>query len=144
MKKIVVMMFIMLGTLFAGEQPVQKAVFDCASKDLKFITSRMWLVEESAKELKASNTPYEFVVTIHSGCTQIVDKTNDKPQIVGIQKRLKKLVENYGVKIEACGIATRRWDIAKSDMPEYIDIVENSITRVIKLQNSGYAFIPYN
>ena len=143
MKRVLFIIFVFVSNLFAQEQ-VQKAVFDCSSKDLKFITSRMWLVEQSAKEFQASNTPYDFVVTIHSGCTPIVDLTSDIPQVVGIQKRLKKLSENYGVKIEACAIATRRWEIEKEQMPEYVDVVENSITRVIRLQNDGYALIPYN
>lgn len=122
-----------------------KVVFDCAAKDMKFVASRMFLIEETAKELKAAHKPYEMVLTIHSGCTPIVsEEVGDDEVKKGISKRLKTLHDHYGVKIEACEIALERFGIEKSDLFPYVGSVRNSITRVIELQNQGYAFIPYH
>lgn len=137
------MLFVFLSTINA-EVPTQKAVFDCANGDMKFVTSRMWLIEQSAKEFKQKGIPYDFVLTIHSKCTPIVNKNTKKKVVKNIQKRLAKLSNNYNVKVEACGIAVERFEYKKSDLPDFMGVVKNSITRVIELQNSGYAFIPYH
>jgi intracellular sulfur oxidation DsrE/DsrF family protein len=143
MKRLAVSLVLMMTTLWGAES--SKAVFDCANKDLKYISSRMFLIEESAKELKAKKMPYDFVLTIHSGCTPIItEEIGDDEMKKGISQRLKTLHYQYGVKIEACEIAMERFGIEKSDLPEYVGSVRNSITRVIELQNSGYAFIPYH
>jgi intracellular sulfur oxidation DsrE/DsrF family protein len=143
MIKIVVGIILSAIALLASE-PVQKAVFDCASNDMKFVQSRMWLVEESAKEFEAQKTPYAFVVTIHSGCTQIVDQSSNDETIKKIQQRLKTLHERYHVRIEACEIAVERWGYEKEELLPFIETVPNSITRVIRLENSGYALVPYH
>jgi intracellular sulfur oxidation DsrE/DsrF family protein len=142
MKKWILGLFLIVG--FAYATPVQKAVFDCAAKDMGFVSSRIWLIEESAKELKAKNIPYALVLTIHSGCTPIIDKTDDDKMMKTIHKRLETLVNNYGVKVEACGIAVDRYGYEKEEILPFISTVKNSITRVIELQNSGYALIPYH
>ncbi|MBN2870271.1 MAG: DsrE family protein [Campylobacterales bacterium] len=143
MRKIV--LGLLIGGLSLWGAQTTRAVFDCAAKDMKFVASRMFLIEESAKELKAKNVPYEFVLTIHSGCTPIaVEEEGDDEVKRGISQRLKKLHAEYGVKIEACEIALERFGIEKNDLPSHVGSVRNSITRVIELQNDGYAFIPYH
>lgn len=138
------LVFLVMGASVWGTD-VTKAVFDCASKEMKYVSSRMFLIEETAKELQAANRPYDFVLTVHSGCTPIVtDETGDDEIKKGISQRLKKLSRQYHVKIEACEIAMDRFGIEKSDLPGHIGSVRNSITRVIELQNNGYAFIPYH
>ncbi|MEW5832560.1 MAG: DsrE family protein [Campylobacterota bacterium] len=136
---------LVLFTLSLEADQTTKAVFDCANKDMKYIASRMFLIEESAKELRAAHRPYEFVLTVHSGCTPVItEDVGDDEVKKGISERLKKLSRQYNVKIEACEIAMERFGIEKSDLPEHIGTVRNSITRVIQLQNNGYAFIPYH
>lgn len=143
MKKVI--LSCMVGVSLLSAASVTKVVFDCASKDMKFVASRMFLIEETAKELKASHKPYEMVLTIHSGCTPIAsEEVGDDEVKKGISQRLKTLHDRYGVKIEACEIALDRFGIEKSDLLPYVGSVRNSITRVIELQNQGYAFIPYH
>lgn len=143
MKKVILTILVFFTSLSADVN-TQKAVFDCASGDMKFVNSRMWLIEQSAKEFTKKDTPYDFVLTIHSKCTKIVNKNTKDKAVKNIQKRLAKLSKQFSVKVEPCGIAVKRFKYKKSDLPEYMDVVDNSITRVIELQNSGYAFIPYH
>jgi len=140
MIKIILTLMLLLSTLAAS----QKAVFDCAAGNTKYVQSRMYLIEETAKELEMNETPYEFVITIHSKCTPIVDKNDKDKHVQAIHKRLKTLTSDYNVKVKVCKIAADRFGYERSDIPSYIDIVQNSITEVIKLQNDGYAFIPYH
>ena len=140
MLKILIGLIITLNILHAE----QKAVFDCAASDMRFVHTRMSLIEFSAKEFKEKNIPYNFVLTIHSKCTPIVEKASEDKVIKAIHKKLNKLKNNYNVKIEACEIATNKFGYEKSDLLPSVDVVNNSITRVITLQNDGYAFIPYH
>ena len=140
MKKIMISLVILFSSLVAN----QKAVFDCASGDMKFVYTRMALIELTAKEFQEKATPYDFVLTIHSKCTQIVDETNEDKHVKATHKKLKSLKESYNVKIEVCGIAVDRLGYEKNDLLPFVDIVKNSITRVVTLQNDGYAFIPYH
>jgi len=73
-----------------------------------------------------------------------VKKSHEDKMVKMIHKRLKDLKDKYNVKIEACEIALNRWKIGKDDRLPFIDTVKNSITRVIKLQNDGFALIPYH
>ena len=122
----------------------QKVVFDCSSSDKKFVASRLWLIDMSIKEYVAKGTPYNVVLTIHSGCTDIVSTkiaTDDK-MMKNIQKKLEIVSKHENVSIEACQIAVDRFGIEHDEMHPFITLVPNSITRVISLQNDGYAFIP--
>jgi len=140
MKKIIISLLM----FFSLTQANEKAVFDCASEDMKFVYTRMSLIELTAKELQEANRPYDFVLTIHSKCTQIVDKSSEDKYVKNIHKKLETLQTAYNVKIEVCGIAVDRLGYEESDLLPFVDTVKNSITRVISLQNKGYAFIPFH
>jgi len=128
------------------ELKVQNIVFDCSSADEKFIASRLWLIDMSIKEYKTQGTPYNVVLTIHSGCTDIVSKNvdADDKMMKNIHKKLEIVSKHENVSIEACQIAVDRFKIKHDDLHPFISLVPNSITRVISLQNDGYAFIPFS
>jgi len=124
----------------------QNVVFDCSSANKKFVASRLWLIDLSIKEYVANNTPYNVVLTIHSGCTDIVSKNiaDDDKMMKSIQKKLEIISQYENVSIEACQIAVDRFGIEHHEVHPFIILVPNSITRVISLQNDGYAFIPFS
>ena len=124
----------------------QNVVFDCSSANKKFVASRLWLIDLSIKEYVANNTPYNVVLTIHSGCTDIVSTkvAADDKMMKKIHKKLVKISAHENVSIEACQIAVDRFGIEHKDLHPFITLVPNSITRVISLQNDGYAFIPFS
>ena len=124
----------------------QNVVFDCSSANKKFVASRLWLIDLSIKEYVANNTPYNVVLTIHSGCTDIVSKNiaDDDKMMKSIQKKLEIISQYENVSIEACQIAVDRFGIEHHELHPFIILVPNSITRVISLQNDGYAFIPFS
>lgn len=125
---------------------IQKVVFDCSSSDKKFVAFRLSLIDMSIKEYIANGTPYHVVLTIHSGCTDIVSKNiaNDDKMMKKIQKKLEIVAKHENVSIEACQIAVDRFGIEYNELHPFITLVPNSITRVISLQNDGYAFIPFS
>ena len=135
-----------VSPLIEKEMKVQKVVFDCSSSDKKYVASRLWLIDTSIKEYIAKGTPYSVVLTIHSGCTDIVSKNidADDKMMKNIQKKLEIVSKYQNVSIEACQIAVDRFGIEYNELHPFITLVPNSITRVISLQNDGYAFIPFS
>lgn len=124
----------------------QNVVFDCSSGDKKYVASRLWLIDLSIKEYVANNEPYNVVITIHSGCTDIVSSkvAEDNKIMKNIHQKLEKVSTYENVSIEACQIAVDRFGIEYKDLHPFVTLVPNSITRVISLQNDGYAFIPFS
>jgi len=147
MKKLLVILGLLVPLVLMPKTPMeQKVVFDCASDDMDYVSSRMWLIAESAREFEEKKIPYKMVLTIHSGCTEIVSREAAKEDetLQKIQKRLTELSNKYHVAIEGCELAINRNGYTKKDLHPVITTVRNSITRVIMLQNEGYAFIPYH
>mgnify|MGYP001548359499 FL=1 len=128
------------------EVKVQNVVFDCSSDNEKYIASRLWLIDMSIKEYISNGTPYNVVLTIHSGCTDIVSKDvdADDKMMKNIHKKLEIVSKHENVSIEACQIAVDRFKIKHDDLHPFVSLVPNSITRVISLQNDGYAYIPFS
>jgi intracellular sulfur oxidation DsrE/DsrF family protein len=124
---------------------VQNVVFDCSSGNEKYIASRLWLIDLSIEEYKNKGIPYNAVLTIHSGCTKIVSQNvdADDKMMKNIHEKLKSVAAHENISIEACQIAVDRHKIKHSDLHPFIKLVPNSITRVISLQNDGYALIPF-
>lgn len=124
----------------------QTVVFDCSSGDKQFIASRLWLIDITLQGYRDKKVPYNAVLTIHSGCTSIVSKEAAKKSKVTqkIEKMLTKLSKHPNLSIEACEIAVERFKIKNTEIHPFIKLVPNSITRVIELQNSGFAFIPFS
>jgi len=147
MKKLFIILGFLTPFILMGQTSMeQKVVFDCASDDMDYISSRMWLIAESAREFEEKKIPYKMVLTIHSGCTEIVSKEAAKEDetLQKIQNILTELSDKYHVAIEGCELAINRNGYTKKDIHPVITTVRNSITRVIMLQNEGYAFIPFH
>ena len=150
MNRILLFLFSFLFSFFAvfsGEVNKLKAVFDCATEDLDWISLRLSLIKKTAEGLMKEGKDYSFVTTIHSHCIPIVKKDlsglpkERRKKIELIQSQLKTLKDFYNVDIKACRIAMKRFKI--KNVLEFIDTVPNSWITLIELQNLGYAFVPF-
>jgi len=156
-KKIITLITALLLPLYASAQisqlvlpalkeqvNVQNVVFDCSSVDKNYIASRLRLIDMSIKEYIANDIPFNAVLMIESGCTGIVSKhvTDDDKTMKDIHQKLQNISEHQNVTIEVCQIAVERSGIEHHELLPFVTLVPNSMTRVISLQNDGYAFIP--
>lgn len=123
---------------------VQNVVFDCSSADKNYISSRLGLIDKSIKEYITNDIPYNMVLMIHSGCTSIVSKhvADDDTTMKDINHKLQIISEHQHVSIEVCQVAVESSGIEHHELHPFVTLVPNSMTRVISLQNDGYAFIP--
>ena len=123
---------------------VQNVVFDCSSADKNYIVSMLERIDMSIKEYIANDIPYNAVLMIHSECTGIVSKNvaNDDKIMKDIHHKLQSISEHQNISIEACQVSVERYGIDHHELHPFVTLVPNAMTRVISLQNDGYAFIP--
>lgn len=147
MRQIALALILLVSLSFSQDRGPLKAVFDCAVKDLDWISLRLSLIKKTAESLIREGKDYKFVITIHSYCIPVVEKNlrkfpKDKARkIEFIQSQLRTLKELYNVEIKACRIAMDRGKI--TGVPDFIETVPNSWITLIELQNSEYAFVPF-
>lgn len=141
MKRIILVMMICVMSLWSSDE-ITKAVFECSSKDVRSVMLSTITLEETAKELQATNQSYDFVLLMHSGCALMAsEKIEDDGMRKGVLKRLQALREIYGVMIEVSEVSMQQFGIERADLPEYISTIKNPVSRAIKLQNQGYASV---
>lgn len=147
-RRLVCLLGLLAGILAAAD--AHKAVFDCSSGDFDYVRSRIFLMEKTVAMLKERKEPYDFVLTVHSGCTPIVAKLPDMmvpdeevPIVYAMHAGLKRLHEQ-GVRLLACEIAMGAHGLNKSDLLPFVGTTSNSIIDLIDLQNQGYGAVNFS
>ena len=147
MKKIVLMFILVAASLLA--EPY-KAVIDCTSADARYMLTRMMLVEQTAKMIKAEGEKAEFVLILRGGATPFIAKefvpyTDEKDLVIvqQLQGVLKTLSETYKAKIYGCEIAMEKFDLDKKGLLPFVKTTPNSFMDLIRLQNRGYGLLSF-
>lgn len=125
-----------------------KVVWDVTSGDEKVFTDRINLIQQTAESLKKKGITPVFVIGVRGPATKFLtkslegtkfekDKIEKKDEI---QQKLLKVTEG-GIKIKQCSIPMQRFNVAKNNVVEFIEVVDNVWESMIALQNKGYAYI---
>jgi len=147
MKHLFFILSVIIYTLQAQEY---KAVFNCNTNDMQYVTSRMVLVERTMDMIEKNGDTPKFAITIHGGCAPIVSKNydeiildkNDLDSIELSQKQLIKLA-GRGVEIIVCAISLNANTIPEEDVISSVKISPNSFLETISYQNNGYALMVF-
>lgn len=142
--------FILLLLLVAtGLAREYKAVFDCASGDMGYVASRMFLVERTMDMMSEAGDSTKFAITIHGGCAPIVAKEYDEfvkeselESTKLAQDQLKKL-KSLGVDVVVCAMSLNANTIDESEVIKEANISKNSFIETIAYQNDGYALMVF-
>lgn len=127
-----------------------KAVFDCSSKDMNFVASRMILIERTLDMIENNSDTAKFAITVHGGCAPIVSKNYDElvndedlEYVKRSQEQLLKLMKR-DVEVTVCAISLNANTIPKEDVISSVNISQNSFIDTIGYQNAGYALMIFN
>ena len=147
MKQIFIVIFFLASPLLAKEY---KSVFDCSSKDVSYITSRMFLIERTMDMIEAKGDSVKFALTIHGSCAAIVSKNfdevvdeDDEELMQKAQTQLIKLANKKDVAVTVCAMSLNANTIPKEDVLSFVNISENSFIDTIAYQNDGYALMSF-
>ena len=147
MKHLFFIFLIIVSAVYAKEY---KAVFNCNTNDMKYVASRMVLVERTMDMIEEKGDTPKFAITIHGGCAPIVSKNYDEivlddsdlGSIELSQKQLIRLADR-GVDIVVCAMSLNANTIPKEDVIDSVKISPNSFLETISYQNSGYALMVF-
>ena len=144
-------LILILFTLFSFSQAKEyKAIFDCSSKNVGYITSRMFLIERTMDMIEKNGDSVKFAITIHGSCAAITsvnfDEIVEDNEIELMQKaqtQLKKLALKKDVKVTVCAMSLNANNIEREDVVKFVNISANSYIDTIGYQNDGYALMTF-
>jgi intracellular sulfur oxidation DsrE/DsrF family protein len=141
-------MLLTLSTVVVAKE--YKAVYDCSSKNVAYVASRMFLIERTMDMMKKNGDSAKFVLTIHGGCAPIASVNSDMlvedievETMKKAQKQLERLSKEKNVKVIVCAMSLNANAIEKEDVLPFINISENSFIETIGYQNDGYALMTF-
>jgi len=146
-----VKLILILLTLFSFAQAKEyKAIFDCSSKNVGYITSRMFLIERTMDMIEKNGDSVKFAITIHGSCAAITSvnfdeivEDNEVELMQKAQSQLKKLAIQKNVKVTVCAMSLNANNIETDDVVEFVNISANSYIDTIGYQNDGYALMTF-
>ena len=148
MRYLFFLMFLSISLLYSKEY---KAVFDCSSKDMQYVASRMFLIERTIDMIEKDSDTVKFAITIHGSCAPVVSKNYDEIilddnrllHVKRAQDQLVKLIEKKSVEVVVCEMSLNANTITKEDVISSVKISKNSFIDTIGYQNNGYALMTF-
>ena len=147
MKKFAVLLLILASVAQAREY---RAVFDCSSGDIRYVGSRMKVVEETIRLIEKRGDSARFAITLHGGCVPIVagrmeDVVSEAELVFAkkAQETLRRLHEKEGVDVVACAMSLEANGIDEGEVLPFVRISPDSFIETIGYQNDGYALMTF-
>lgn len=121
-----------------------KVTYDLSSPDpavLKNILDRISMLQNVY-----DNNPFEasIVVVIHEGAIPLFaknKKTGTRKKYAGLMRRAKSLALGEIIKFKVCETSAKMQGIVNEDLPDFTSMVPMADAELVKLQQSGYAYL---
>ena len=144
-------LFLSLLLLFSiSEAKEYKAVYDCSSKNVGYIASRMFLIERTKDMIEKQGDSVKFALTVHGSCAAIVSVNFDElvedsevETMKQAQDQLRRLAKEKDVEVTVCAMSLNANTIEEEDVLPFVKISENSFIDTIAYQNNGYALMTF-
>lgn len=149
-----------LNTVYAQQQPndaaaledvkVGKAVFDInvAGNNPQKLALYLRVIEETVDGLVAQNVQPDILLAFRGSAVKIITTEQDENLALDTEEYLAEvatLIKGLmakGVKVEACSVATRLFQVSNDALLANIKPVGNTFISLIGYQAKGYAVIP--
>lgn len=124
-----------------------KAIFDINMESAKKMTLYLMVIKETVDDLKRQNVDPDIVLAFRGKSVSLISKDREEMELTDyehldkIEEQLKEL-RAAGVRIEACSVATRLFQIDNKDLLDGVKPVGNTFVSLIGYQAQGYANIP--
>lgn len=146
--KYLFLILVTLSSLVSAKE--YKAIFDCSSKDVNYISSRMFLIERTIDMIEHNGDKVKFALTIHGFCSAITsinfDELVEEKDIDTMKKaqlQLQHLIKKKNVKVTVCAMSLNANTIEQEDVLDFVHISPNSFLDTIAYQNDGYALMTF-
>lgn len=133
MKKIMLLLFLLMGYVFAFSQKVPyRVVFDLTSKDPANYTA----VLRQIKGIMQERPDAQLEVAIYSEGIDMVRKSNE-----AFAKDIEDLISEKKATFKVCGYTMKRKNIDPSELLPGVTVVPDAIYEIITRQREGWGYI---
>lgn len=123
-------------------------IWDINTANLTKLKIYLGIIEETYDQLKAEGKNPEMVLAFRGESVRVLSSRMEKvstdafPELLEISHIIQKLSKLKGVRLEACLIAARIYQVDKDEIWSSVVPVSNTFLSLIDYQSAGYALIP--
>lgn len=124
-----------------------RILWDITIGDPERLIARLSVIEETYDDMVRQGLEPEMMFAFRGSAAGLIAATTDHLELEDvsavrhIHERLEDLLARDGVHMEACSIATRRFDLTQDDLLPGIQLVGNTFLSIMGYENQGYATI---
>ncbi len=133
-------------TALAGLKQV-KIVFDVTQGDPDKLLSRLKLISDTAKSVRAEGITPDFILAVRGPASFLMSKDlaaspNGELKLPNpIAAQIDMMTKSQGLRFELCAVAMNARKISRQSVIPSVKVVGNSWVSLGAYQNKGYAFI---
>ena len=124
-----------------------KVVFDINMANPKKMTLYLSVIRETVDDLKRQGVEPDVILAFRGKSVRLISKDRDSMELTD-DEHLEKIatqladLQNQGVRMEACSVATRLFQVDNGTLLDGIKPVGNTFVSLTGYQAQGYANIP--
>jgi predicted peroxiredoxin len=124
-----------------------KVVFDINIAEPKKLPLYLMVVDETVDDLKRQGVKPEVILAFRGKAVTLITKEREQIELTDFEYLDKanefiKTLQSKGVKMEACSVATRLFNVDNGEILDGIKPVGNTFVSLIGYQAQGYSTIP--
>ncbi|MDR9497745.1 MAG: hypothetical protein RI556_01095 [Hydrogenovibrio sp.] len=122
-------------------------LWDVTIADPERLIARLEVIEETHQDMVRQGLEPKMVFAFRGGAAGLIAKDTGQldmdraAKIERLHDRIADIQQLDGTHMEACSIATRRFDLAQSDLLPGITLVGNTFLSIMGYENQGFATI---
>lgn len=124
-----------------------KVLFDINMTDAKKMTIYLAVIRETVDDLKRQNVQPDVILAFRGFSVRLISKNREQMELTDFE-HLDRIAEQLadlrkqGVRMEACSVATRLFDVDNGSLLDGVKPVGNTFVSLTGYQAQGYANIP--
>ncbi|WP_018872847.1 DsrE family protein [Thioalkalivibrio sp. ALJ16] len=124
-----------------------RILWDITIGEPERLIARLSVIQETYEDMQRQGLEPDMVFAFRGGAAALIARDTDHLEIEDvsaarhIHERLQALMELDGIHMEACQIATRRFDLGQEDLIPGVQLVGNTFLSIMGYENQGYTTI---
>jgi intracellular sulfur oxidation DsrE/DsrF family protein len=122
-------------------------LWDITLADPKRLIARLDVIEETHQDMVRQGLKPKMVFAFRGGAAGLIAKDTSQlemgraSKVERLHDRIAEIQQLNGTHMEACSIATRRFDLEQNDLLPGITLVGNTFLSIMGYENQGFATI---
>lgn len=156
LKSFLLILILAPGLVLAGKPTDSRAIagmdkakilWDVTLANPQGLISRLSVIEETHQDMVRQGLKPNMVFAFRGGAAGLIGRDTDQldieraAEVRMLHDRIAQIQQLEGVHMEACAIATRRFNLSQEDLLPGITLVGNTFLSIMGYENQGFATI---